>query len=141
MASPARSVPPVIEALQACRAREKEQALFYRALASLAEDRGDTDLAERLHGLHADEQHHVSRISARLLELGAVPPELRTARPSSAALADWETVARQRERDEIAGYEALLQEELDRATRALLAQILETEQHHVTELGGKWTPA
>src|SRR5690606_27127888 len=55
--------------LHDARAAEKEQALFYRALAALAEERGDTALSERLNGLHADEQHHLSRLTARLVEL------------------------------------------------------------------------
>lgn len=131
----------MIEALQACRIREKEQALFYRALAALAEESGALNVAERLHDLHADEQHHVSRISVRLLELGAVLPDLHGIRPAAASLTDWEPTARERERAEIQQYEALLAAGLDPATRALITETLETERHHAAELGGKWTPA
>ena len=39
-------------------------------------------------------------------------------------------------------YERLLQAGgLDAETQALLQEILETERHHVTNLGGKWTTA
>jgi rubrerythrin len=131
----------MIDALQRCREAEKEQALFYRSLAFLAEEAGDAALCERLHALHADEQHHLSRISARLLELGAAPVGVHHIRAQRASLQDWETHAREREREEIGRYQELLGEELDDATADLIREILGTEQHHVRELGGKWTPA
>lgn len=131
----------LIRALHVCREAEKEQALFYRALAAEAEDRGDGDLGHRLHDLHADEQHHLSRLTARLLELGADAPDLAHVRAQPVPLEEWETAARRREKDEIRRYRVLLEQELDGATDALVRQILEVEEHHVTELGGKWTPA
>ena len=54
--------------LEASRLREKAQTLFYRALAAQAIAAGDDDASERLNDLHADEQHHLSRLTARLLE-------------------------------------------------------------------------
>lgn len=131
----------MIDALQSCREAEKEQALFYRSLAFLAEEAADAALCERLHGLHADEQHHLSRISARLLELGAAPVDQRHVRAQSASLQDWEMRAREREREEIGRYQDLLGKALDHSTANLIREILQTEQHHERELGGKWTPA
>lgn len=131
----------MIDALQSCREAEKQQALFYRSLAFLAEEAGDAALCERLHGLHADEQHHLSRISARLLELGAAPVDIRHVRAGTESLEDWEARARQSEREEIRRYEELLREQLDDPTADLVREILATEQHHARELGGKWTPA
>lgn len=131
----------MIDALQRCREAEKEQALFYRSLAFVAEEGSDAALCERLHGLHADEQHHLSRISARLLELGAAPVEVRHVRAQPISLQDWETRARDRERQEIGRYQDLLGAELDDTTADLIREILTTEQHHERELGGKWTPA
>jgi rubrerythrin len=128
-------------ALQRAREGEKEQALFYRALAAAAEERGDAALAERFNELHADEQHHLSRLTARLLELGAAPRELSTAAPA-VALDGWEAAAEARERGEVARYEALLERGgVDEHTAALLREILDTERHHAAELGGKWTTA
>lgn len=131
----------MIDALQQARIAEKQQALFYRALSALAEDAGELETAERLHGLHADEQHHVSRLTVRLLELGASPLDLHGAAAPDASLRDWEAVAREREADEIRRYEALLPEAEDDASRALIQEIITTERHHAAELGGKWTPA
>jgi rubrerythrin len=131
----------LIEALQAARRAEKAQALFYRALAAAAEERGDAALSERLNELHADEQHHLSRLTARLLELGAPLPEL----PSGGAqgkLQTWEDAARLREAAEVSRYEGMLARgEADEQTAALLREILDTERHHAAELGGKWTAA
>jgi rubrerythrin len=131
----------LITALRAARAAEKQQALFYRGLAAEAEARLDAPLAERLNDLHADEQHHLSRLSARLLELGAATPEL----PQGgvvAVLEGWEAVARPREEAEVARYAALLEgHDLDAQTERLLREILDTERHHAAELGGKWTVA
>lgn len=49
----------LIQAIESARAAEKSQALFYRALAAEAEERGDAPLSERFNDLHADEQHHL----------------------------------------------------------------------------------
>ena len=92
-------------ALHQARAAEKEQALFYRALAAAAEERGDAALSERFNELHADEQHHLSRLTARLLELGEPLAEL-GARGGEGRLETWEADARRREEDEVARYEA-----------------------------------
>ena len=133
--------PDLIHALEEARAAEKAQALFYRALAAAAEERGDDALSERLNELHADEQHHVSRLTARLMELGAAPAEL-AARSEPAMLEGWEGAARLREEAEVACYQALLVRGVaDDRTAAVLGEILETERHHAEELGGKWTPA
>ena len=129
-------------ALQRAREAEKEQALFYRALAAAAEARGDAALAERFNELHADEQHHVSRLTARLLELGAPLNELAQPDSSPARMDGWTAAASLREDAEVDRYERLLQADgVDAGTRALLEEILETERHHVTNLGGKWTTA
>ncbi len=133
--------PELTRALQERRAAEKEQALFYRALAAEAEERGDAGLSERFNELHADEQHHVSRLTARLLELGAAPAELGHLRSVAASVEGWEDEARAREEAEVRAYEALLGSGPDAATEALLRGILETERHHAEELGGKWTTA
>ena len=129
------------DALRRAREAEKEQALFYRALAAAAEARGDAALAERFNELHADEQHHLSRLTARLMELGAElsdPP----ATPPHVSLDGWAEAAGARERGEVARYEGLLARgDADDATAALLVEILNTERHHAAELGGKWTMA
>jgi rubrerythrin len=131
----------IIEALQRCREEEKKQALFYRHLAALAEDAGDDETSQRLHDLHADEQHHLSRLTARLLELGAAAPDLAGEPLDDLTLEGWEERARERERDEIQRYEAAMLLPLDELTAGLVEQILETERHHLRELGGKWMPA
>lgn len=133
----------LIPELLRARAAEKQQALFYRALASSAEDAADTVTAERLNDLHADEQHHFSRISARLMELGEDPSDTGTRPPKTAAanLANWEIEAREREEAEIERYDELLRLDLDDETRRLLEAILAVERHHAESLGGKWTPA
>jgi rubrerythrin len=130
-----------LRALEVCREAEKEQALFYRALAAEAEERGEADLGQRFHDLHADEQHHLSRLTARLIELGRQPPALDHLRAQVAPLDHWETVARRREKDEVKRYEILLVQDLDAATRGLVEGILEVERRHAEELGGKWTMA
>ena len=127
--------------LRAARAAEKEQALFYRSLTGQAEDRRDAPLAERLNGLLADEQHHLSRITARILELGHAVDDLADMATPAVSLDGWETVARERERVEVARYEALLATPLDDVTRGLLEDILVTERNHERELGGKWMMA
>lgn len=128
-------------ALEEARAAEKAQALFYRALAAEAEDRGDEALSERFNELHADEQHHVSRLSVRLMEMGAVLADIANLQGETVGMDGWEPVASVREQAEVARYEQLLQGEVDADTRALLEEILDTERHHAAELGGKWTTA
>jgi rubrerythrin len=128
-------------ALQRAREAEKEQALFYRALAAAAEARGDAALAERFNELHADEQHHLSRLTARLLEQGATLADPLVSTPET-RLDNWEAAAGARERGEVARYEALLARgDVDEHIAALLREILDTERHHAAELGGKWTTA
>jgi len=132
----------LIAELEDARAAEKEQAHFYRTLAAEAEDRGDDAMSERYNELHADEQHHVSRLAARLLELGADLAELGDPDSSPARMDGWEAAASMREDAEVERYERLLAEEgVDPQTRALLEEILETERHHAADLGGKWTTA
>jgi rubrerythrin len=130
------------DALQHARGAEKEHALFYRALAAAAEASGNAALGERFNELHADEQHHLSRLTARLLELGAAPADLSTASADAGELGGWEDEARRRELAEVARYEAILETGgADARTEALLREILDTERHHAAELGGKWTAA
>jgi rubrerythrin len=132
----------VAERLEGARRREKEQTLFYRALAAAAEDAGRVPEAERFNDLHADEQHHLSRLTARVLELGGRPEDLRRlATPAVPSLAAWEPAARAREDDEVRFYEALLTGDLDASTRAVLDEILEAERRHREHLGGKWMSA
>ena len=127
--------------LHDARAAEKEQALFYRALAALAEERGDTALSERLNGLHADEQHHLSRLTARLVELNEPLADLSHVASPAVELGEWESVAQVREADEIARYEMLLAQDIDADTRAMIESFLEAERTHERELGGKWMDA
>jgi len=127
-----------LQALHALRAAEREQAQHYRDLIVRAEAAGATDVAERLSGLQADEQHHFSRLTARLLELGeevADPPP--RARPP-VAFEQWEAVSRAREADEVSRYRALLARPLDAVTAALAREILDVELQHEKVLGGKW---
>src|SRR5690606_11727116 len=127
--------------LHDARAAEKEQALFYRSLAALAEERGDTALAERLTGLHADEQHHLSLLTARLVALNEPLADLSHAASPAVELGEWESVAQVREADEIARYEMLLAQDIDADTRAMIESFLEAERAHERELGGKWMDA
>ena len=127
--------------LAEARAAEKAQSLFYRALAAEAEDRGDEALSERFNELHADEQHPLSRLTARLMELGAPLEELGGMKGPPARMEGWEAEARAREEAEVARYRALAAHPLDAHTAALVQEILGTEQNHARELGGKWTPA
>jgi rubrerythrin len=127
--------------LEASRAREKRQTLFYRALAARAVAAGDDDASERLNDLHADEQHHLSRLTARLLELGGSPRDLSSVSAPAGGLEDWERVAREREDAEVRWYEAAAALPLDAPTRALLAEILDSERHHAEALRGKWMSA
>ena len=127
--------------LEEIRAAEKAQASRYRQLAALAEAIGDEATSQRLHDLHADEQHHLSRITARLVELGHTPVELVSTVDPGLALDDWEAESRRLEAAEVARYEALVCSDLDSTTRALAEQILEVELLHRDQLAGKWTLA
>jgi rubrerythrin len=130
----------VVAALRDARAAEKSQTTFYRALAAEAEQAGHPETAERLNGMLADEQHHLSRITARLLEWGLPIPDVRgtnTVPPITA----WEPVARDREQAEVARYEQLLDMELDERTRRMIGEFLEAERSHAESLGGKWMGA
>ena len=131
----------IARVLEECRAAEKEQAHYYRALGARAEAEGDEALAQRFHDLHADEQHHLSRLTARLTELGYVPLDLGDLRMVPVETEGWEGVARRREEAEILRYETLAAAMVDRQTRALAEEILEVERNHARELGGKWTMA
>lgn len=129
------------ELLERARAAEKEQALFYRALAAAAEAIPDSELAERLNGLHADEQHHLSRLTVRLIEMDVDVVDLSDLQAPSARLAGWEEVAREREHAEIAFYRHAIEHTTDPQTRALFEQFLDAELHHAEQLGGKWMNA
>lgn len=130
-----------LAALHDARAAEKRQALYYRALASRAEDAGEETEAERLNGLVADEQHHLSRLSARLLELDERLADLSAERAAVPAEGEWETAARAREEEEVARYERLLEMPLDEHTAEMLRGFLEVERRHREALGGKWMRA
>ncbi len=135
-----RASTALIGALNEARLAEKDQTLHYRALAGQAQQAGDGETAERLNGLLADEQHHFSRLTARLVELGAAVPDapLTEAKP---VLAGWEAEARTRELGEIERYRALLSLAADPRTRALLSEILDVERRHERTLSGKWMSA
>jgi rubrerythrin len=128
-------------ALEDLRRSEKQQAVHYRALAAMAEASGDQATAQRLHDLHADEQHHLSRLTARLVELGRTAVDLPIPPSASADLRDWEAAARLREGEEVERYRQFIERDPDPTTRALAEQILEVEIHHRDELAGKWTIA
>lgn len=130
----------IIDALAAARRAEKEQALFYRAQAARAEDAGNEADSEALNGLHADEQHHLSRLSVRLVELGATLEDLDSVRVDGST-PDWRATARERERAEIALYEELGRLDLDEETMRLIQEILDVERVHERTLGGKHMPA
>lgn len=123
------------------RLAEKEQALFYRRLAAAAEAADDEALAARFHDLHADEQHHLSRLTARLIELRQVPIDLSDVKSPEATLSSWEPLARSREQSEVKWYETFLEADLDEDTRRLGEEILQVERAHASELSGKWTMA
>jgi len=131
----------VISLLEELRVAERAQTRFYRALAAEAERMGNEDLSERLNALHADEQHHLSRLSARVLELGRVVGDSSSAVYDPPALDEWESVALRLEQAEIDRYRAALEIDLDPASRSLIQEILESEIHHARELGGKWMSA
>jgi rubrerythrin len=131
----------VLALLAEGRRREKAQTLFYRKLAADAERVLDPAASERLNELHADEQHHLSRLTARLLELGGRPDDLRDVAVPACELLGWEAAARERERDEVSWYEDALGHTLDGATREVLQEIVESERRHHAELRGKWMSA
>lgn len=135
--------PAAIERLEGARAAERLQTRFYRALAAEAVVSGDLSGEERLNDLHADEQHHLARITARLLELGLTPRPLAEPVPGEALpWPDWEAAARSREEGEIRLYLELLEADgLDPVTRGIVEEILATERQHARVLGGKWVPA
>lgn len=140
--APVDGGPRLAELLERTREREKVQTLFYRALAAEAADRGEEDLAERFNELHADEQHHLSRITARLLELGERPADLSGSARPAVSYGSWPGRAREREEEEVAWYRSLLDVEgLDGGTRRLVMEILESERRHREHLGGKWMSA
>jgi rubrerythrin len=130
-----------IRLMHGARLAEKQQALFYRTLAAAAEAANDADLSERLNGLHADEQHHLSRLTARLVELAQPVADLSAEPVPAAGLDGWEAVAREREGAELARYAQLLQHELDEKTRSMIEQFVEAERSHAEQLGGKWMGA
>ena len=131
----------VLALLEASRIREKAQTRLYRILAARAESEGRSSLAERFNDLHADEQHHLSKLTARMLELGASLSDAESEIIPSPELDDWEEQVRSREEAEVAWYEESLKEEMDPSTRILLQEILESEKSHARELGGKWMSA
>jgi rubrerythrin len=137
------STPPIYApALHEARALEKEQAQFYRVLSAHAEEQGSADDTEALNGLLADEQHHLARLSVRLVELGEELAPLNDAHmPSDAIYDNWRDVARIRERKEIARYEAILGFELDAETTTMIQGFLEVERQHEQHLAGKYTDA
>ena len=131
----------IIQALQHARRAEKEQALFYRSLITQAENAGHAQVAEDLNGLHADEQHHLSRLTVRLVEADQTVEDLGSVRMPATAYDGWEAEARNREREEIARYEAIAALPLDSLTAALIAEILNVERQHEQSLGGKFMSA
>lgn len=133
--------PSAMQQLHEARLAEKRQALFYRALAAAAEDAHDADLSERMNGLHADEQHHLSRLTVRLVEFGQPVADLGAEVAPVARLHGWELEARARELDEIDRYERLLRHQLDAKTRAVIEEFLVAERGHAEVLGGKWMGA
>jgi rubrerythrin len=127
--------------MQQARRAEKEQALFYRALAAHAEQAGDAAAVEDLNGLLADEQHHLSRLTARLLEADQPLPDLSDVQAPPVSYPDWHGQARAREQAEIELYEEMSRLQPDPDTAALIQDILRVEQHHALALGGKYTNA
>lgn len=133
---------PLIDLLREARRRERLRAAYYRSLAAAASDQGDAEAVERLNELHADEQHHLSRVTARLLELGHPLPELDAGPPAVPPIESWEADARRGEEAEVAFYEEALGRIIpDARTRAILEEILDSERHHAQALRGKWMSA
>ena len=135
------SVTDTMGRLLESRRKERDQTQFYRALATGAEKSGDAEAAERLFDLLADEQHHFSRLTARVLEMGGQPAEDGPQEAQEVDLAGWEDRAKARELQEVAWYEGLLEAETDETTRAVFTEILESERHHAQNLAGKWMSA
>jgi rubrerythrin len=134
--------PSYAPALHEARALEKEQALFYRVLSAQAEEQGNLEDVEALNGLLADEQHHLSRLSVRLVELGEeLAPLTDLHQESETVYANWQDVARIRERKEIARYEEMLELDLDGETARMIEGFLQAERQHEKHLGGKYTDA
>jgi rubrerythrin len=127
-----------ITLLHDARVAEKRQALFYRALAAAAEDVRDAALSERFNELHADEQHHLSRLTVLLIEFDEAVADLGAEPAPTVSLDGWQDVARARENEEIDRYESLLVQELDERTRSMLELFLQAERGHADLLGGKW---
>lgn len=127
--------------LEASRRREEAQTLFYRTLAARASAAGDEQAVEPLNELHADEQHHLSRLTARLLELGRAPLDLSGVAVPVGVPEGWEAEARAREIEEVRWYESATAVALDDATAAVLREILEAERQHARELRRKWMSA
>ena len=128
--------------LAEARRREKERTRRYRSRAAAAEEAGDAVASERLNGLHADEQHHLSRLTARILELDGRLDELPGGLMEGVDLDGWEAEARAEEAAEVAFYTSFLQvPTLDQTTRGIVVEILDSERHHLEHLGGKWMPA
>ena len=130
----------IADVLHAGRRRELEQASFYRTLCGLAEGAGDAALGERLNELLADEQHHVSRLTARILELGEPVEDYRPPIVPR-VLGAWVAEAEAREAAEVAWYEEALTEVRDAVTVGILREILDSERNHLDALGGKWMSA
>jgi rubrerythrin len=130
-----------LDLLHAARTAEKLQSLFYRALAAAAEDAEDLESSERLNGLHADEQHHLSRLTVRLVELNEPVGDVGAEAGVIVQLQGWEDEARRREREEIARYTTMLERALDGKTRGMIEQFVEAERRHEEALGGKWMGA
>ncbi len=142
-------ISPLDAFLLETRRREKSQTRIYRHLAALAANADDVEAIDRLNELHADEQHHLSRITARLLEFGYSSDqitELDSGAPKTnltlpASHENWTEVAETLERMEIEWYERSAEVEMDPRTRAIVQEIVESERHHLLHLGGKWMPA
>jgi rubrerythrin len=130
-----------LAALNEARRAEAEQTRFYRTLSADAEVANDAETAERLNGLLADEQHHFSRITARLMELGEPIPDFVSQPASPPALDTWKAEALERETAEIQRYRSLLAMGLDARTDTLIREILAAEEAHARALGGKWMRA
>ena len=128
-------------ALQEARRAEREQALFYHALAAHAEEAGDNSALEDLSGMHADEQHHLSRLSVRLLELDQTLADISDVRAPAVTYPEWQPLARAREQRELEQYRSLASLDLDAPTAALIAEIIDVEQQHAQFLGGKFMSA
>jgi rubrerythrin len=131
----------IVQLLHDARLAEKRQALFYRALAAAAEELDDAATSERLNELHADEQHHLSRLTVRLMELDEEVADVGAESSPVVGIDGWEPLARGREAEEVARYAHLLTHPLDAKTRGMLEQFLAAERGHEAMLGGKWMGA